>query len=117
MPLISIPEEETITPVSRPRLKIVGKEYIVARPTKYIPIIPTGDGCCPEICRNINNNIENATKKIIERKKELGAITSRHVKMKIRRQGYYFTNALYVLEDFRVKMKDNKVCECIKDIE
>lgn len=115
MALIPVSEKETVTVVTKPRFTVIGKEDVVRVPrlAKYIPVIPTGNGCCPSICKNINADIERVERDLEERNKEMKLTTTGHIKTKIRRQKYSLTNRLDVLEDFRIIMKDHKICECI----
>lgn len=115
MALIPVPEKDTVAVVTRPKFTIVGRESVTRahRAVEYIPVIPTGNGCCPGICKNINAEIEKLDKDLESRRKELSLTTAGQIKTKIRRQKYSITNRSDVLEDFRIIMKDNKICECI----
>lgn len=115
MALIPVSEKETVAVVTKHKFTIIGKEDVarVPRAIKYVPVIPTGNGCCPNICKNINAETEKIEKDIEDRRKELLATTSGHIRTKVRRQKYSLTNRLDVLEDFRIIMKDKNICECI----
>jgi len=119
MALIPVSEKETVAVATKSRFTVVGREEVarVPRSAKYVPIVPTGNSCCPNICRNINVEIRKVEKELEERIKEISISATGHSKMKVRRQKYYLTNKLDVLEGFRVSMKDGKVCGCIKDVE
>lgn len=115
MALIPVSEKDTVAVVTRPKFTIVGREDVAKaqRAIKYIPVIPTGNGCCPGICKNINDEIDKLGRDLEKRKKELSVTTAGQIKTKIRRQKYSLTNRSDVLEDFRIIMKENKICECI----
>lgn len=115
MTLIPVSEKETIPVVKKYKFAIIGEEDVVKakRAIKYVPVIPTGNGCCSGICKNINAEIEKLDKDLEKRRKELSITTAGQIKTKIRRQKYSLTNRLDVLEDFRIIMKEDKICECI----
>lgn len=71
MALIPVPEKDTVAVATRPKFAVIGREEVVEvrKAAKYIPVIPTGNGCCPGICKNINDEIDKLGRDLEKRKK------------------------------------------------
>lgn len=103
---------EEIIPLIKPEEVLPKKIRLIPAGPK--PIIPAKDTCCIGVCTIINRKIDFMSNTITERQEELGFIAYGAGRIKVRRQIDNLTNQIAALKDFRIKLKEKNICECIK---